>query len=141
MKTKTERIIYLAGLLEGEGCFIVRKPKNRRNKSIRIHLWMSDEDVVKWAAEIAYGLILRNGAHPEIYIKAPVTGTIKSKKTLYGFTLNGEMAILVMKEILPFMGIRRTAKIKECIKEWGERSRARIDARGTRCSKTRNIFQ
>lgn len=146
MMTRRERIIYLAALFEGEGCFTALRPKNKSKTSIRMHLWMSDEDIIRWAAELVYSLILRRDAHPEIYKKIPVVGVVKSRKPLYGFILNGERAIFIMKEILPFMGLRRSAKIMEVIQAYESRvtlseSHKRASARRKRCLTTQDLFQ
>lgn len=108
---KIEHIPWLAGLLEGEGCFCF-------NRTPRVILCMTDEDIVARVATLW-------GAP---YHKNKIHGT--QKKVSFTTTIHGEKAILCMSTIRPFMGVRRSAKIDRVI----EVARARPGiARGERC--------
>lgn len=93
-------LYWLAGLLEGEGCFAIRGTGHNPI----IQLIMTDLDVVIRAAELM-------GCHKVIKNKI----YSKSGKPLYRTTLYGKSAIEIMKLVLPVMGKRRSEKIKECI--------------------------
>jgi hypothetical protein len=98
------KIIYLAALLEGEGCFTMSK------NSPRIQINMTDEDVIKNVAEM-FNVTYR-----------PMKGKIREShpewKMCYNVTINGEKAISLMMSILPLMSQRRQEKIKEVIALW-----------------------
>lgn len=50
---KAKDIYWLAGLLEGEGCFTVRRYEGRQTGGLPvINLWMTDLDVIKRASTI-----------------------------------------------------------------------------------------
>jgi hypothetical protein len=90
-------ILWLAGLLEGEGTFDAH-----RGKYPRIRLAMTDRDVVGRAASLM-GTTLRLSLHP-----APVKATWHSE-------VSGPRAAEIMREILPHMGARRSGKIAEVL--------------------------
>jgi len=98
---------WLAGLLEGEGCFTLRKSKKGTPRWPMIQLGMNDADVVKHAMEIA-GV---GQAREEERVRAGVS------KTFYKWDVTrSEDAVMVMRRILPYMGERRSERIHECIK-------------------------
>jgi hypothetical protein len=86
-------LLWLAGLLEGEGTFDAH-----RGKYPRIRLAMTDRDVVGRAASLMDTKI-RLALHP-----APAQPTWHSE-------VSGEKAAEIMREILPHMGSRRSGKI------------------------------
>lgn len=90
-------LLWLAGLLEGEGAFDAH-----RGRYPRIRLAMTDRDVVGRAASLMDSkvrLSLR---------EAPFKSTWHTE-------LSGEKAAAVMRAILPYMGARRSAKIAEIL--------------------------
>lgn len=95
---------WLAGLLEGEGCF-----GTGSSGSPTIWLTMTDQDVVERVATLCMvGFSIRKPGK-------------KDRKPAYSLHVCGEQALAVMRIILPFMGIRRAAKIREVM----ERAAAR----------------
>lgn len=93
-------LYWLAGLLEGEGCFAVRS----KGHNPIIQLIMTDLDVVIRAAEIM-------GSYKVVKNKQDSRGG----KPLYRTILYGQRCLEIMKLVLPLMGNRRSEKIKECI--------------------------
>ena len=89
---------WLAGLLEGEGCF------RWDNRTPRIMLRMTDKDIVSRAAALLGSKCL-----------GPYLKKNKKHKPAYQTDLGGIVAYNWMKSLLPFMGIRRSTKIKEVI--------------------------
>lgn len=89
-------LAWLAGLFEGEGCFYFR------TTPIAV-LQMTDEDVVR-KASVLLRRKLRTTAKP-----------LPSGKIVYQTETTGTDAIGLMESLLPYMGIRRTAKIKEVL--------------------------
>jgi hypothetical protein len=98
---------WLAGLLEGEGCFIAYKEKNKTCRTrFEVKLKMCDKDVIEKAQEI---VPTRTG---RIIIS-------KSKKKnwsdAYAAKWNGKEAEILARRVLPYMGKRRSEKIKEIL--------------------------
>jgi hypothetical protein len=86
-------LLWLAGLLEGEGCFDLH-----RGRYPRIRLGMSDRDVVGRAATLLGGKV-RLSLKP-----AP-------QSAMWHVEISGTKAVAVMRLILPHMGTRRSGKI------------------------------
>ena len=96
---------WLAGLLEGEGCF------DCANKvTPRIRLTMTDLDIVIRAASLM-------GAHNVVEASRQTT----KNKRVYVLTLHSLLSIEWMLRLYPLMGIRRQKKIEECISVWRQR--------------------
>lgn len=95
-------IYYIAGLLEGEGCFYFRKCPT-------ITLNMTDLDTVEKARS------LMNKTN-KIYTENP-SG---NRKEAYRLIVYGDVAMQWMMTIYPLMSIRRKAKIREIIQKWKE---------------------
>lgn len=86
-------LLWLAGLLEGEGTFDAH-----RDKYPRIRLAMTDRDIVGRAASLMdSGIRLSLHAAPN--------------KPTWHTELSGRKAADVMRSILPHMGARRSSKI------------------------------
>lgn len=94
-------IAWLAGLLEGEGSFILYSWKGRpKYHCPRIQLTMTDKDVIEKVSNL---------------LSTTLYGPYKygvSKKETYQIQVNGKAAIPILEKILPYMGERRSIKIK-----------------------------
>jgi hypothetical protein len=90
-------LLWLAGLLEGEGSFDAH-----RGKYPRIRLAMTDRDVVGRAASLMDAKI-RLALHP-----APASATWHTE-------ISGVRAAEIMREILPHMGTRRSGRIADVL--------------------------
>ncbi len=91
-------VAWLAGLLEGEGCF------DLKGRSPRIQLRMTDKDVMDRAATLTGGKV--NGPYDQ------KGGT----KSIYQMQLlRKELVRPVLEAILPFMGERRADKIEQLL--------------------------
>lgn len=102
----TRELTWLAGLLEGEGCF------GRSGGTARVTLAMTDEDVVTRAARI---------------LRAPVVGPVQpsqkrkdggTRKPVYSASVYGSRAAGWMMTLYTLMGSRRQAKILESLVAW-----------------------
>jgi hypothetical protein len=94
-------VVWLAGLLEGEGTFDLH-----RGKYPRVRVAMTDRDVVGRAATLfgsSIRLTLRTAPH----------------RPMWHAEIQGQKAVLVMRAVLPFMGARRSAKIAEILSAHG----------------------
>lgn len=96
---KLEDIIWLSGLLEGEGCFSYAC-------SPTITLGMTDKDIVNRVA-ILFGKKTRG---PYKYSH--------NKKEVYYTSVCGSMAVSWMMILYALMGERRKQKMSEIINDW-----------------------
>lgn len=101
--TKTE-LSWLAGLLEGEGCFGIGKSHGMRP---RIDLHMSDEDVVARACKL-----MGIGSYSK---REGGQDRRPGKRTMFRAAIEGPRAVELMKKLSPLMGERRHAKIEEVL--------------------------
>jgi len=95
-----QQIGWIAGILEGEGCFIVRP--------IQLRLQMTDRDVVEKIANLLSAKMTKNRK-------------LRSRKQLYGLYIGGKKAAAVMMSIFSFMGQRRRKRIREALMRWNRR--------------------
>ena len=95
-------VFWLAGVMEGEGCFQIRK-----SGGIYAQLDMTDKDVVdRFKALCGVGVL----AKPRV---------LKSGKTAYRWAVSNQAdAAGFMMTLLPVMGERRAQKIRECLAHW-----------------------
>jgi len=98
-----EDALWLAGLLEGEGTFDAH-----RGKYPRIRVGMTDRDVVGRAATLM-GSSIRLTLKPK-----PMSPTWHAE-------LSGDKAAAIMRELLPFMGTRRSGRIAEVLSVHAQR--------------------
>lgn len=96
---ETRDLGWLAGLLEGEGCFVI-------GNSASLLLQMTDRDVVQRASEMLNSKV---SPHPRLKL---------NRKPLYYTAVHGSRAAAWMMTLWPFMGERRRAKILECLRYW-----------------------
>ena len=99
---------WLAGLLEGEGCFIYFRTPYQQDRP-GIQLKMTDKDVVERAAKLLNAPSVRSQDQPD-------------RKRTFVCTTTGESAAEMMRRLLPLMGERRGAKIREILDEWDNRT-------------------
>lgn len=99
--TKEQEILWLAGLLEGEGSFTSNGWPH--HKGMCVKLQMTDEDVVAHAAQVMRTPL---GKHAAPYCKG---------KLLWTTCASGDKAIAIARTVLPFMGQRRKARIEELL--------------------------
>lgn len=92
-------IYWLAGLLEGEGYFGLR----RQGRDLVLQVGGVDRDVIERAQRIAgHGFVKERH--------------LPSGKIYYGLTITKQSEVeRVMLAVLPLMGSRRGARIRECV--------------------------
>lgn len=109
MKTKT--IAWLAGLLEGEGCFLWQKPRwhgAERQGRPRVILAMTDRDVIDFVAAL-----WRTG----VSLRWP-KGQPVNKQQMYVAEIQSRKAAAWMMTVYSLMHSRRRAKIALILKQW-----------------------
>ena len=102
---KQRDLDWLAGLLEGEGCFGTTRNhvKGHIYAYPQIQLRMCDQDIVLRAAQLL-------GVSYHGYARMP------PRNRYWQLSLTGGRATLMMQELEPLMGQRRSAKIRAILK-------------------------
>ena len=111
MNISSADLSWLAGLLEGEGSFMMSRNHvaGRVYHYPKVVVTMTDEDVVQRAASLF-----------ETKVNV-VSGTKKENRLQqYRAQISGSRAAQLMKDLLPHMGGRRSAKIQEILAAYGE---------------------
>lgn len=108
---------WAAGVLEGEGCFSIfqRKTAKWDHKSLAIHCEMTDEDVIrKLHSVFDVGTV-------NIRENTKGRTDFRPRKKTWIWSVQNHVGIeKVCQYVLPYMGERRSAKIKELL-EYVER--------------------
>ncbi|MFC0623813.1 hypothetical protein [Kribbella deserti] len=102
-----EQAAWLAGLLDGEGCFDA--PRNNP----RIRVKMSDHDVIIRAADLM---------DASTHLEPPGRN---GYKPLMVAQITGARAVAVMRAVLPLLSARRTAKATSLITAYAARPASR----------------
>ena len=101
-------LYWVAGLLEGEGCFTIKSRKAGTLRDIVILCQMTDEDVLKKLFRLT-GVGRLNG---------PYTNGPRGKRPRWTWAVSGRPAYKLMKSLMPLMGKRRRARICELIRRY-----------------------
>lgn len=102
---------WLAGLLEGEGSFVNcrhKYPGGREYEQFVIQVCMTDKDPVEKVGRMLGG------------VTSEQKHRTKANKPVYRTAVQGARAIGWMQTLYPLMGVRRRAKIAECIRAFNE---------------------
>jgi len=111
---RVRNIAWVAGVLEGEGCFSLQLNPFR----LMVSMNSTDLDVVERMYTIT-GL-------GTVYYKtklagSQMTGRFKTNKDAHDWRISKNSdAIALMMTVYPLMGERRQAKIRDCIHAWKE---------------------
>ena len=109
MRDIIKHVRWLAGLLEGEGCFNYRYDRDQP----RVTLEMTDRDVVQRVARMFGANVSRRRPRRTM---GTGTFTVGWTKESFQTAIHGDRAIDLMKIVKPFMGTRRRAKISEILR-------------------------
>ncbi|MBL8187237.1 MAG: hypothetical protein JNK38_04475 [Acidobacteria bacterium] len=104
---KATDLMWLAGLLEGEGSFLKAPPSNPNCP--RVSLEMTDKDIVERAALLMGGKVVRR--------------ILKSSawKPAYRVIVKGSRAVTLMRLLYPEMGARRRSQIDAALEKYIDR--------------------
>lgn len=94
-------VMWLAGLIEGDGCFCIGK-----GKTPRLSIQMTDQDVITKAAKMLESSVWTSGR------------LTKAGKTVWSCGASGLKAIEWMRILKPYMGIRRQGQIVKIVSSW-----------------------
>jgi hypothetical protein len=110
-------LLWLAGLLEGEGSFLRGMPSEPNTP--RISVAMTDEDVIERIAKLCninyHHLLPRNEGH----------------KDVYRIIFRGKRAVELMKQLRPLMGKRRQGQIERALNSYTKKPPTRANAKIT----------
>lgn len=120
MVTKIQ-IAWLAGILEGEGCFTMNG--SAHNKQPIILMQSTDKDVVVRVANIL-------GGQGYVIGKQRV-GITFGKKIMYRYAVSSSLAIYWMRILLEYMGERRQDQIKYMLDLWDSIPHRKSDRKTT----------
>lgn len=98
---KDTDIAWLAGWLEGEGCFSIN---SCRHGAISIQGIGTDKDVIERVARLMSSPASRASKHRS------------QRKPVYRTVVHADKAASIMKMILPYMGERRSRRIMEVLR-------------------------
>ena len=108
--TKKQRLIFLAGVFEGEGWFGIVKKKEGHTPAAVLEVQMSDEDVVTLFQKYLKtnrNISKRRKKKKEYY------------KDIYRFSIKGYRALHLMEEMLPYLCKRRKEQYYCVVKSIG----------------------
>lgn len=114
MITDDTEIAWAAGLLEGEGCFYLR-----RGTLPIVAVQMTDLDVLQRL----------HGVFNAGYINVTKTAKVHYKPTWVWSVSTGKDSVRIMRAILPWMAERRTTKIQEILAVYEEQLKVQADRR------------
>jgi hypothetical protein len=101
--SKEEKLIFLAGVFEGEGSFGFWGKENKTNRYLKVQVRMCDEDiVVRFIDYFKLGSITTN-----------LPKNTKHNRS-WKWTVSGDKAMEVVLQLVPYLGIRRQEKFTEC---------------------------
>jgi len=98
-----QKLIFLAGVFEGEGSFGFWGKENKNNRYFRIQVRMTDEDIV-----VRFVDFFKLG-----YVNSHIPKKDHLKKS-WKWTVAGDKARGVMLQMAPSLGIRRKEKFEQC---------------------------
>lgn len=109
-------LAWLAGLLEGEGSFMMSRNIVSGTTYLypKIVINMTDYDVVKRTADL-----FRNNVYKIPKSDNPKYGYKKPRKQAWRAQVSGAKAAMLMEAILPLMGERRAERIQSILSDYG----------------------
>lgn len=111
---RAEEMAWLAGLLEGEGSFMVGPPSSPRRPTLQMS--MTDRDVVARAASIIGCNVMTLRAREVHWQEA------------YGLRVRGAGAVNWMRALRPYLGERRTAQVDRALASYDPRPTSKLTA-------------
>jgi hypothetical protein len=104
-------VAWLAGFLEGEGSFYMKRQRSDYLMPM-VKVGGTDLDTIQYAAQLL--------GNPAVQFERRRQAHWKDQWKVYK---HGQPAVEVMKQILPWMGSRRSEKIREIIAIWEGRQK------------------
>jgi len=109
-KISDEQAAYLAGFLEGEGCFFVANPRKQRNALVSVN--QKSPEVLHYIQEITgVGHIERRIRSP----RPPSSWEVGGNPIYFWRTHKQKEVIPFIRRILPYLINKRTRKRAKCV--------------------------
>lgn len=104
-------IAWVAGLLEGEGSFVLTKESGRKRQTLTVRCSMTDLDVINRLAGVVDG-----GAVNQDGYRNGATRTAERYKRIYTWQMSRRTEVVELINLLyPYMGLRRQAQMRVLI--------------------------
>lgn len=103
----TEQMIWCAGLIEGEGTFILSKDKRSNYHKTAIQVEMTDKDTLEQLQSFLGGSIIKSN-YPSKYKKFP-----KAKLSWRWYVCKQQDVFNTLLKIMPYLKSRRLEKASE----------------------------
>lgn len=94
---------YLAGLIDGDGCFFMWKLENKRTKGsskftyrMNLNIWCINEPFIQWIYDVFGGVKMINR-------KATAT----RRRPLYGVEFTGNRLTQILEHIVPYIQLKK----------------------------------
>jgi hypothetical protein len=98
---------WAAGLIEGEGCFILSKDKRSNHHKVAIQVEMTDKDTLDNLQKILGGTIIESN-YPSKFKRFP-----NAKPSWRWYVHKQQEVFSVLIEIMPFLKTRRLQRAQE----------------------------
>lgn len=105
--SEKEKIIFLAGVFDGEGSFGSWSTGKGRKRVIALGVETTDEDMVKRFHDVFGGLFYKRAKR------------IQGKKETWQWKMRGEPALKTLKAMIPYMCKRRKEKFYGLVEPFG----------------------
>lgn len=98
--TNKENLIYLAGLMDGEGCICCINPSAEPNKcKLVLEIAITHQPTLQWVKLLFGGNVYKNVRSPR-------------QNNLWRWRLNAVEAVALLKEIIPYLKIKKEEAIE-----------------------------
>ena len=111
-------LAWIAGIWEGEGCWVYRKgrPSRKEKSYLRMQMVMTDEDIMERVGAIMDGRKIT-------YSDGGPAHKAAGQKPVYGITLQGKSASRWTDLMKPYLGKRRLEKYQFIMEQINEQKR------------------
>jgi hypothetical protein len=98
--TKREKLNYVAGLVDGEGCITIQHPRKKRSFCLKVVIGNTDLSLLESVKkDMRIGRIHLH--------KSNKVSNIKHNFKLYNYIVTGPQALLMLRQLLPFLRSRK----------------------------------
>jgi hypothetical protein len=103
---------YLAGLLDGEGSIIAMKRNDGTVKSYRMHIANTHQGVLQWCQQTTGLGTVHLQTKPKFSLDPKRPNAHLTYKTCWSWATYGVKAASVLKQLLPYLQIKRDRAVQ-----------------------------
>ncbi len=96
---RTEKLIYLAGFIDGEGCLTTSKTNQNGRYRPQLRVASTDRPIVEW---------IKRWFGVNYYVNSPRTGQTKES---YEWVLSTNQAIDLIRVLMPYLKIKKAEAV------------------------------